>query len=123
MKKKIKKFAEGGETLSLSDEARGSLNLDTGENNAAPATFRLNKANNSSMWDRFGVPNQGNNPGSMWERFGVPKQANNSSIFDRMGLKKGGAVKKKTVKKTKISSASKRADGCITKGKTKGKMV
>jgi hypothetical protein len=32
-----------------------------------------------------------------------------------MGMKKGGAVK--------ASSASKRADGCATKGKTKGKMV
>jgi hypothetical protein len=31
-----------------------------------------------------------------------------------MGLKKGGVVK---------SSASKRADGCATKGKTRGKMV
>ena len=30
-----------------------------------------------------------------------------------MGLKKGG----------KVSSASKRADGCATKGKTRGKMV
>ncbi len=31
-----------------------------------------------------------------------------------MGLKKGGVVK---------SSASKRADGCATKGKTRGKMI
>jgi len=31
-----------------------------------------------------------------------------------MGLKKGGVVK---------SSASKRADGCATKGKTRGKIV
>jgi len=31
----------------------------------------------------------------------------------KMGMKKGG----------KVSSASKRADGCATKGKTRGKMV
>jgi hypothetical protein len=31
----------------------------------------------------------------------------------RMGMKEGG----------KVSSASKRADGCAVKGKTKGKMV
>jgi hypothetical protein len=31
------------------------------------------------------------------------------------GMKKGGRVK--------VSSASKRADGCATKGKTRGKMV
>jgi len=33
------------------------------------------------------------------------------------GMKKGGAVKAKS------SSASKRADGCCVKGKTKGRMV
>jgi len=31
------------------------------------------------------------------------------------GMKKGGKVK--------MSTASKRADGCVTKGKTKGKMI
>lgn len=34
-------------------------------------------------------------------------------------FKKGGMVKKAS----KVSSASKRADGCSTKGKTKGRMV
>jgi hypothetical protein len=38
------------------------------------------------------------------------------------GKKKGGKVKK-LASGGKVSSASKRADGCITKGKTKGKMV
>jgi hypothetical protein len=36
---------------------------------------------------------------------------------DEDGMKKGGKVK------TKASSASKRADGCCVKGKTKGKML
>jgi hypothetical protein len=36
------------------------------------------------------------------------------------GMKKGGSVKAKA---SKTSSASKRADGCATKGKTRGKMV
>ena len=44
------------------------------------------------------------------------------------GMKKGGAVKKKASSKSyksggSVSSASKRADGCAIKGKTKGKMV
>jgi hypothetical protein len=44
------------------------------------------------------------------------------------GMKKGGAVKKKASSKTyksggSVSSASKRADGCAIKGKTKGKIV
>jgi hypothetical protein len=42
-------------------------------------------------------------------------------------FKKGGSVKKKPVKKYasggSVSSASKRADGCATKGKTRGRMV
>ena len=40
------------------------------------------------------------------------------------GMKKGGGVKKKKMKKGgMVSSASKRADGCVTKGRTRGKMV
>lgn len=38
------------------------------------------------------------------------------------GLKRGGKVKK-MAKGGSVSSASKRADGCATKGKTKGKFV
>jgi hypothetical protein len=39
-------------------------------------------------------------------------------------MKKGGAVKtKKMASGGSVSSASKRADGCATKGKTRGKMV
>jgi hypothetical protein len=36
-------------------------------------------------------------------------------------MKKGGAVKAKA--KPKASSASKRADGCAVKGKTRGRMI
>ena len=40
------------------------------------------------------------------------------------GMKEGGSVKKKKMKKGgMVSSASKRADGCVTKGRTRGKMV
>jgi hypothetical protein len=38
------------------------------------------------------------------------------------GMKKGGTVKK-MVKGGSVSSASKRADGCCVKGKTKGRFV
>jgi hypothetical protein len=37
------------------------------------------------------------------------------------GMKKGGMVKK--AKGGSVSSASKRADGCAVRGKTKGKMI
>jgi hypothetical protein len=40
--------------------------------------------------------------------------------FNPTKMKKGGVVKSKA---KKVSSASKRADGCATKGKTKGRMV
>jgi hypothetical protein len=40
------------------------------------------------------------------------------------GMKRGGKAKaKKYAKGGKVSSASKRADGCATKGKTKGRFV
>jgi hypothetical protein len=42
----------------------------------------------------------------------------NAARREQMGLKKGGTVKSKSV-----SSASKRADGCATRGKTRGRMV
>ena len=47
-----------------------------------------------------------------------PRMAGNigalgAGLGKRMGMKKGG----------KVSSASKRADGCAVRGKTKGKMV
>jgi hypothetical protein len=38
------------------------------------------------------------------------------------GMKKGGKVKK-MAKGGSVSSASKRGDGCATKGKTKGRFV
>jgi hypothetical protein len=40
----------------------------------------------------------------------------------KLGMKKGGAVKK-MASGGKVSSASKRADGCAIKGKTRGRMV
>ena len=49
-----------------------------------------------------------------------------AALGKRMGMKKGGAVKKKASSYKSggsVSSASKRADGCAIKGKTKGKMV
>jgi hypothetical protein len=47
-----------------------------------------------------------------------------STLGARLGMKKGGAVKtKKMASGGSVSSASKRADGCAVKGKTKGSMV
>ena len=66
------------------------------------------------------VPGQTQTP-SLMSGFGQP-------IARVPGMKKGGSVKNKTSSKTyksggSVSSASKRADGCAVKGKTRGKMV
>ena len=64
-----------------------------------------------------------NVPGVRQETYETPRERLNLNSYGSLQLKKGGTVKKKTVSKPKTSSASKRGDGCITKGKTKGKMV
>ena len=46
-------------------------------------------------------------------RESVPASAREGEAYQNAGYKKGG----------KVSSASKRADGCCVKGKTRGKMV
>ena len=64
---------------------------------------------------QVGIPQQGPGFNTTGTGYGVTV----GSTF-----KKGGKAKKKPVKKmAKGGSASKRADGCATKGKTKGKMV
>jgi len=45
-----------------------------------------------------------------------------SSEEETVGMRKGGRIKK-YAKGGSASSASKRADGCATKGKTRGKFV
>ena len=54
-------------------------------------------------------------------RYG-PNQAQRDRM-ERGGMKKGGAVNKMAKGGSVKSSASKRADGCAVKGKTKGRMV
>ena len=46
-----------------------------------------------------------------------------AGIGDDIGLYKKGGKVKKMAKGGSVSSASKRADGCATKGKTKGRMI
>jgi hypothetical protein len=129
MKKKIKKFAEGGyqgregqKALNLNELP--SLNLNTGENNSSIGN-RIgvpNQANNSFNLQRIGVPNQANNSFNL-QRIGVPNQANNSFNLQRIGgLKKGGKVKAKKPKDGRMKKAKCR-DGIAQRGKTKGKMV
>jgi hypothetical protein len=52
-------------------------------------------------------------------RGSVPESAREGEAYNDAGYKKGGKVKKMA----KGGSASSRADGCATKGKTKGRFV
>ncbi len=59
---------------------------------------------------------------------GAPKTEVNLNLiddkFEGNGMKKGGKVKaKKMAKGGSVGSASKRADGCCVKGKTRGRIV
>jgi len=57
-------------------------------------------------------------------QFGIGMRGGNPGVGFGAKFKEGGKVKaKKMAKGGSVSSASKRADGCATKGKTKGKFV
>jgi hypothetical protein len=53
---------------------------------------------------------------------GVQGSLGSSALQGSAVYKKGGAIKKYT-KGGSVNTASRRADGCATKGKTKGRMV
>ena len=63
----------------------------------------------------------GRNKRSMPNRERMPDMIGERNMSGPM-MKKGGAVKSKSKSKSK-SSASKRADGCAKKGRTRGKMI
>ena len=79
------------------------------------AEFDRRKAETDNAMGAMRGSGQRSKPMTMEER--------KAKAFADMGnMKKGGKVKK-MASGGKVSSASKRADGCATKGKTKGKMV
>lgn len=54
---------------------------------------------------------------------GSNEMGDEGMVGDVVGAKRGGSIKAKAKAKPKMSSASKRADGCAMKGKTRGRMV
>ena len=54
---------------------------------------------------------------------GSNEMGDEGMVGDVVGAKRGGSIKAKAKAKPKMSSASKRADGCAQRGKTKGRMV
>jgi len=67
---------------------------------------------------------QQSNVGFGQKNMGVMGMGNNQNnpMATQPGMKRGGSVKK-YAKGGSVSSASSRADGCCTKGKTKGKYL
>ena len=129
MKKKVKKYADGGlagiaqsaQSL-MSDVNNMSKRINYGSGDFAGGSTpqlgfldfqKRQQSLDAGMSDKF-------SPGPSGVLPGMRIQAT-----DRIGsFKKGGSVKtKKMASGGKVSSASKRADGCATKGKTKGRII
>ena len=106
--KKTKKFEDGGPT--------GGRYVDMGESQVfvpdTPATDRPDVVARP-MGLMMPPPNR---------RMGVRGAVPGTYASGMAGMKKGGTVKK-MAKGGSTSSASKRADGCAIKGKTKGRFV
>jgi hypothetical protein len=75
-------------------------------------TAARDEADNEVKRESRGIPKPANFD-AMQESIQSAKDAKDRKKISDMGYKKGGSV----------SSASKRADGCCIKGKTRGKMV
>lgn len=99
--------------------ATSQFSVPTAANRAESARLaRLGGRDNSMMDELQGLGRLRENRGDMTEtgseRIARKQVAAAGRLRDSSGMKKGGMVK---------SSASKRADGCAVKGKTKGRMV
>jgi len=93
---------------------------------AAPAKADMpTRASVASAMDKVGVtPKVGIAAGQTVDPtvMKAMRAASGKKDEDEMGMKRGGKVKK-YAKGGSVSSASKRADGCAIKGKTRGRMV
>jgi hypothetical protein len=113
MAKKTKKYADGGLTTSQQNALK-RLTL-TGPQAHDPSFY--DGSLKMPEW-MYGIGQQGKMDGGGSEALN-PGMALNLNTGKQTELKKGGAVKAKS----KASSASKRADGIATKGKTKGRII
>ena len=123
MKRSINEYDEGrggsGKVFKALENNAGPALL-AGSGAAGYADYKLtkqreqnkNEAAAEMKRESRGVPKPANFD-AMQESIQDAKDAADRKKISDMGYKKGGSV----------SSASKRADGCITKGKTKGTMI
>ena len=108
---KVKKYREGG--MSEKDkELFGETEMDQ----KPPANFKKSKPEKS---DKKAVP--ADKKDSLGK---LPKDVRNKMGYMKKGGKVGMGMTKNNYKKGgKVSSCSKRADGCAKRGKTKGRMI
>ena len=136
MKKKPKKFAGGGlsgiaqeatslmgavdnaaNAISSIKSGSGSQGFTGGSGNLGFISGDISKMTGSEIQSKLGIKPPETGLISYRDSFGQPVVDTKPGFSSAMGVmkfKKGGTVK---------SSASKRADGCATKGKTRGRMV
>jgi hypothetical protein len=122
--KKTKKFAGGGEITGAAEMAR-MMGLGLGRTKTAEDDLQDLLPNRASIGSALrekldprtlaAIANPGATVGRAVAKAAEGKKAPRSYADEMSGMKKGGSVK--------ASSASKRADGCAIKGKTKGRMV
>jgi hypothetical protein len=104
----MKKYREGG--MSEADKKTfGETEMDQ----APPPNFKKSKEDKKPV------------PADKKDSLGkLPKDVRNKMGYMKKGGKVGmGMTKNKYKKGGKVSSCSKRADGCAVKGKTKGRMI
>ena len=110
MAKKTKKYADGGLTTSQQNALK-RLTL-TGPQAHDPSFY--DGSLKMPEW-MYGIGQQGKMGGGGGSEALNPGMTLNLETGKQTAMKKGGTVKS--------SSASKRADGCATKGKTRGRMI
>jgi len=124
MKKKIKKFVEGGGALNLSDEVRGNLNLNTGTRMSA-ANQKFFK-DSPRLYDLASKASQikatPGDPGSYLAKlFGYGIMKNPGSFRGTLTDNATGKVIRKYKKGGKVKAKRKPIDGIAKSGKTRAK--
>ena len=116
----VKRYADGG--IAASSSPRDAFSQLRSENSqATPLPSPMSAPAGSPAISMSGAPNTALPPAPVPANLGMVVAPSPPPAF-----RKGGKVTKKPVKKFAkggtVSSASKRGDGCATKGKTRGTM-
>ena len=127
----MKKYADGGMPKGIQLPEKTQAEIVAERMNKGKDTAQLLKEARESMVEK----KMGKTPPMPLPEPGAPRPGIGKSLedmnmdvdtdrgYEYATKKKAGGVIKKMAKGGSVSSASKRADGCATKGKTKGRML